>query len=129
MRIHPAKTMLAVAAVVAAATISILWLTPFALREVEVSNPPCVVDMESTQTTIDSAWASNSLSLTIREPENCAYELRNASIQRFGGHLFVRTRYYSPSGIATGCHCIHITEARVSGIPKRDYRVHVYSWP
>lgn len=129
MRLRPATIVLAVAMVVAAAAVSIFRLTPFALRSVEVSVPSCVVDMESTGTTISSAWAGSTLFLTIKEPENCAYELHSARIQRFGSHLFVRTRYHSPSGMATGCHCVHTTEARISGIPKRDYRVHVYSWP
>jgi hypothetical protein len=101
--------------------------TPIALSGVEVASQTCD-ESDSIETTTMANWNGAALALTITEPENCAYSLQAANVQRIGSHLFVRTSYASPSGMATGCHCQHATTLRIQGLPRQPFQVHTYSW-
>jgi len=104
------------------------WFAPFALPGVEVASGVCDYS-PSAETTVQSNWADPVLHLAIDQPENCGVMLRAISVQRIGGHLFVRTKYHSPSGMYTSCYCRHRTSLSIPDLPRQTYRAHVYSWP
>lgn len=105
-----------------------LSLTPLAIHGVEVAAGTCDTS-PAAQATTTTRWNGALLELAVDQSQNCAASLDEASVQRVGSHLFVRTRYQAPSDVATGCNCQHRTNLRVPGLPQRDYTVHVYSWP
>ena len=110
------------------AAVAYFWLTPLALPGVQVSTGICD-QSPSTQTTVQSSWSGQVLELAIDQRENCGVALHSASVQRLGSHLFVRTRYRSPSGMYTSCYCRHRTELGIPDLPQRTFQAHVYSWP
>jgi hypothetical protein len=103
-------------------------LTPLAISGIGLETNTCD-QSESLETWAQGTWVGPVFELAIDQPENCAVELQRVSVQRLGSHLFVRTKYVSPSGMYTTCHCRHRTKLRIPGLPRRDFRAHVYSWP
>jgi hypothetical protein len=81
------------------------------------------------ETKVQSNWSGPIFQLAIDQPENCGVALHTASVQRIGSHLFVRTKYHSPSGMYTSCYCRHRTNLSIPGLPRQTFRAHVYSWP
>jgi hypothetical protein len=103
-------------------------LTPFALNGVDVAIQACA-ESDDIETVTEASWNGAFLDLTIMEAENCAFALREATVQRIGNHLFVRTSYDSPSGEMTACHCRHSAMLRIPNLRQQQVQVHVYSWP
>jgi hypothetical protein len=128
MRLHPLIAFAALLALLGAAAIACLALTPFALQGVQASSGGCD-PQPSMETAVQSSWSGTTLRLAIDQPENCAMALQAASVQRLGSHLFVRTEYRSPSGLQTGCRCRHRTHLDIAGLPRQPFQTHVYSWP
>lgn len=121
-------TSIALAAALPVVLFVFFRFTPIALSDVEVTSQRCD-QSDSIETTTEASWNGAALALTIKEPENCAYSLQAATVQRIGSHLFVRTAFDTPSGMATGCHCQHATTLRIQGLPRQTFQVHAYSWP
>ena len=104
------------------------WLTPLALPGVQMSTGVCDYSPPS-ETKVQSSWSGQVLELAIDQPQNCGVALHTASVQRLGSHLFVRTKYRSPSGMYTSCYCRHRTNLSIPDLPHQTFRAHVYSWP
>lgn len=104
------------------------WLTPLALPGVHMSTGVCD-ESPSTETMVQSSWSGQVLQVEIDQPENCGVVLHTVSVQRLGSHLFVRTKYRSPSGMYTSCYCRHRTNLSIPGLPRQTFWAHVYSWP
>jgi hypothetical protein len=81
------------------------------------------------ETRVQGSWSGSMHQLAIEVPANCAADLEIAAVQRIGSHLFVRSRLVMPEGIATGCNCGKRATLMVPGLARREYRVHVYTWP
>ena len=125
LRLKPALLLLPVVLGMGVAYFS---LTPLAIPGVVLETGVCD-QSESLETSAEGAWIGPTYQLAIDQPENCAVELESASVQRLGSHLFVRTKYVSPSGMYTACYCRHLTKLRIPGLPRQDFLAHVYSWP
>jgi hypothetical protein len=121
------KTALAAGVLLVAVT---AWFrfAPFALEGVEVTSGDCNINSFS-GTTVQSSWAGSMHQLAIEQPANCIAHLESAAVQRLGSHLFVRTRFALPEGMAAGCNCGHRVNLEIPGLPQANYRVHVYTWP
>lgn len=115
-------------AAICAIAFGYFWLTPLALPAVQVDAGVCD-PAQPLDASVRGYWGGDMYRLAIDQPENCAVSIATASVQRIGDHLFVRTRFYSPSGMYTGCHCRHRMNLRIPGLPRQEYRAHVYSWP
>jgi len=102
--------------------------TPLALPGVETSTGICE-ESPSPETKVQSNWSGPVFQVAIHQPEKCGAALHTASVQRIGSHLFVRTKYRSPSGMYTSCYCQHRTNLSIPGLPHQTLRAHVYSWP
>lgn len=101
-------------------------LTPFALADVETSGSSCI-HVPDTETHAQGSWEKGVYTIEIEQRENCAVALSGASVQRIGGHLFIRTQFSSPA-VSAGCTCRHRSSIRVRGLPEQAFKLHVYSW-
>ena len=127
MRLRPKTALLLLPAVFGIAAVY-FWLTPLAISGVGVATDVCD-QSQSLETSAHGNWVGPVYQLAIDQPENCGVALHSASVQRLGSHLFVRTKYRSPSGMYTSCHCRHRTNLSIPGLPRQAFRAHVYSWP
>ena len=127
MRLRSKKAIAALVAVGGLAT-AYFALTPFALSGVQVTAGVCD-ESSPGGTSVKSIWAGSVYQLAIDQPENCGVALHSASVQRLGNHLFVRTKFQSPSGMYTSCYCRHRTTLGIPGLPRQAFRAHVYAWP
>ncbi len=71
-----------------------------------------------------TSWDGATLLIRATEYPNCADEkVKRVSAHVIGERVLLRIRYHSPSGGTYVCHCLRVTQVRLAGLEKRDYRV------
>jgi len=122
------KTILAAVAVTLVAVVAYFRFVPFAIGGVEVTTGECNYQPPM-DTLAQGSWNGSMHQLAIEVPANCAASLERADVQRLGSHLFVRARFGMLDGLAAGCNCGKRLILDIPELPRRTYRVHVYTWP
>ncbi len=71
-----------------------------------------------------TSWEGATFLIRATEYPNCADEkVKRVSAHVIGERVFLRIRYHSPSGETYACHCLRVTQVRLAGLEKRDYRI------